>query len=71
MVFYVGINVRENNRDDYFTRDTYSPERVSTLITSPICTNRGTLTTAPVLNVAGLPPVPAVSFQTWIGINDF
>ena len=46
----------------YFcAREAYSPERVSTLITSPVCTNRGTLTTAPVLNVAGLPPVPAVS----------
>jgi len=45
----------------YFTRETYSPERVSTLITSPICTNNGTLTTAPVDSVAGLPPVPAVS----------
>src|SRR5690606_13326812 len=39
----------------------YSPERVSTLTTSPVCTNSGTRTTAPVLNVAGLPPVPAVS----------
>ena len=46
---------------DYFTRETYSPERVSTRITSPICTNNGTFTTAPVLKVAGLPPVPAVS----------
>lgn len=45
----------------YFTRDTYSPERVSTLIVSPIWINKGTRTTAPVLNVAGFPPVPAVS----------
>src|SRR5690554_5008662 len=45
----------------YFTRETYSPLRVSTLITSPICTNNGTRTTAPVDKVAGLPPVPAVS----------
>lgn len=45
----------------YLTRETYSPERVSTRTTSPICTNNGTLTTAPVLRVAGLPPVPAVS----------
>ena len=47
--------------ETYLTRETYSPERVSTLITSPIWTNNGTLTTAPVLRVAGLPPVPAVS----------
>lgn len=52
--------IRSNGRL-IFTRETYSPERVSTLITSPICTNSGTLTTAPVDRVAGLPPVPAVS----------
>lgn len=56
----------------YFTRETYSPERVSTLITSPICTNSGTLTTAPVDRVAGLPPVPAVSpFRPRVGFNNF
>ena len=42
-------------------RETYSPVRVSTLITSPICTNNGTRTTAPVSSVAGLPPPPEVS----------
>ena len=35
--------------------------RVSTLTLSPILMNKGTWTTTPVLNVAGLPPVPAVS----------
>jgi uncharacterized membrane protein YcaP (DUF421 family) len=34
---------------------------IITLVASPICTNSGTLTTAPVDRVAGLPPVPAVS----------
>src|SRR5690606_1360574 len=47
--------------DHHFTRETYSPERVSTLITSSWATNSGTRTTAPVSRVAGLPPVAAVS----------
>lgn len=42
------------------------------MITSPICTNSGTLTTAPVDRVAGLPPVPAVSpFRPRVSFNDF
>src|SRR3546814_1933614 len=48
----------------YLTRETYSPERVSTLITSSWPTNSGTRTTAPVSSVAGLPPPPAVSPRT-------
>src|SRR5690606_2175351 len=43
------------------TRLTYSPVRVSTLTISPVCTNSGTRTVAPVDSRAGLPPVPAVS----------
>ncbi len=40
----------------------YEPERVSTLIRSPMLTNSGTLTVAPVSSVAGLlPPPDAVS----------
>ena len=43
-------------------RDMYEPERVSTLIRSPMFTNSGTLTIAPVSSVAGLlPPPEAVS----------
>src|SRR5690606_11943924 len=45
----------------HLTRETYSPERVSTLMVSSWATNSGTRTTAPVSSVAGLPPVPAVS----------
>src|SRR5213075_825674 len=41
--------------------DTYSPVRVSPLMISPSCTNKGTRTTAPDSNFAGLPPLPAVS----------
>src|SRR5690606_19222833 len=48
----------------HFTRLTYSPERVSTLITSSWPTNSGTRTTAPVSRVAGLPPPPEVSPRT-------
>src|SRR3546814_7471722 len=48
----------------YLTRETYSPERVSTLITSSWPTNSGTRTTAPVSSVAGLPPPPEVSPRT-------
>src|SRR5690606_9371413 len=48
----------------YLTRLTYSPERVSTLITSSCPTNSGTRTTAPVSSVAGLPPPPEVSPRT-------
>ena len=40
----------------------YEPERVSTLMRSPMLTNSGTLTVAPVSSVAGLlPPPEAVS----------
>src|SRR4051812_22934603 len=43
-------------------RDMYEPERVSTLILSPMLTNSGTFTVAPVSSVAGLlPPPEAVS----------
>src|SRR5690606_3862595 len=48
----------------HLTRETYSPERVSTLITSSWPTNSGTRTTAPVSRVAGLPPPPEVSPRT-------
>src|SRR5690606_6841733 len=46
------------------TRETYSPVRVSTRITSPSGTNSGTRTTAPVSSLAGLPPPPLVSPRT-------
>ena len=43
----------------------YEPERVSTLIRSPMFTNNGTFTVAPVSSVAGLlPPPEAVSPRT-------
>src|SRR5690606_25679928 len=42
-------------------RPKYSPVRVSTRTTSPIFINKGTLTTAPVVRVAGLVPPWAVS----------
>src|SRR5690606_4221465 len=45
----------------HFTRETYSPERVSTLIFSPFSMNSGTRTVAPVSSLAGLPPPEAVS----------
>src|SRR5690554_490836 len=53
--------VCQSSPDQLFTRLTYSPERVSTLSTSPITINRGTLTTAPVESVAGFEPPCAVS----------
>src|SRR5690625_3149770 len=46
------------------TRETYSPVRVSTRMTSPSGTNSGTRTTAPVSTFAGLPPPPLVSPRT-------
>src|SRR5690606_25473449 len=48
-------------RHAHLTRPTYSPERVSTLISSSWLTNSGTRTPAPVSSVAGLPPPPEVS----------
>src|SRR5918999_5004098 len=45
-------------------RAMYSPVRVSTLFFSPISTNSGTLTTAPVSRVAGFLPPVAVSPRT-------
>ena len=43
----------------------YEPERVSTLTRSPMFTNSGTFTVAPVSSVAGLlPPPEAVSPRT-------
>ena len=46
-------------------RDMYEPERVSTLTRSPMFTNSGTFTIAPVSSVAGLlPPPDAVSPRT-------
>src|SRR5690606_35637442 len=48
----------------YFTRETYSPVRVSTLTTSPSSTNSGTRTTAPVSSFAGFTPPWAVSPRT-------
>lgn len=42
------------NRD--YARLMYCPVLVSTRISSPILTNNGTLTTAPVSRVAGLDP---------------
>src|SRR6185312_8300021 len=48
----------------HFTRLSYSPVRVSTLMTSSWLTNSGTRTTAPVSRVAGLPPPPEVSPRT-------
>src|SRR5690606_38829471 len=48
----------------YWTRLTYSPERVSTLMISSWPTNSGTRTTAPVSSVAGLPPPPEGSPRT-------
>ena len=47
----------------YLTRETYSPERVSTRIISPCSTNNGTRTTAPVERVAGFTPPLAVSLN--------
>src|SRR3990167_1033965 len=44
-----------------FALETYSPVRVSTLMISPSCKNKGTRTTAPLSSFAGLPPLPAVS----------
>src|SRR5690606_10510266 len=55
---------RQARHRGHFTRPTYSPERVSTLITSSWPTNSGTRTTAPVSSVAGLPPPPEVSPRT-------
>src|SRR5690606_19872004 len=46
------------------TRETYSPVRVSTRITSPSGTNSGTRTTAPVSSLAGLVPPLLVSPRT-------
>lgn len=37
------------SQNTYLTLDTYSAELVSTLITTPICINNGTLTNAPVI----------------------
>src|SRR5690606_28556808 len=48
----------------HFTRLTYPPVRVSTVMSSSWPTNRGTRTTAPVSSVAGLPPPPEVSPRT-------
>src|ERR1044072_9534654 len=46
----------------FHARDMYEPERVSTLILSPMFTNSGRATVAPVSSVAGLlPPPEAVS----------
>src|SRR5690606_9077652 len=46
------------------TRETDSPVRVSTRITSPSGTNSGTRTTAPVSSLAGLVPPLLVSPRT-------
>ena len=45
----------------YLTRDTYSWDRVSIFRISPSSINKGTRTTAPVDNFAGLTPPLAVS----------
>ena len=48
-------------RGDYLTRSRYWSLRVSIFIRSPTLTKKGTLMTAPVSTVAGLPPPEAVS----------
>src|SRR3990167_8869656 len=59
-----GLPGFDAHRPAYFTRPTYSPDRVSTLMISSWPTNKGTLTVAPVSSLAGLPPPPEVSPRT-------